>query len=95
MQYLAKLRKLTEHCEFRDKHCEFRDNLEEALRDRLACGILRFLIQKRLLSEKDLNLQKAMEIAQSMEVATEQSTEFHAPSGSVPTEIQFTVTGKA
>ena len=33
VQYLAQLRKLTEHC-------KFRDNLEEALRDRLVCGIL-------------------------------------------------------
>ena len=32
-QYLAELRKLTEHC-------DFRDNLDEALRDRLVCGIV-------------------------------------------------------
>ena len=88
MQYLAQLCKLTEHC-------EFRDNLKEALRDRLVCGILSVPIQKRLLAKKDLNLQKAMEIAQSMEAATKQSTELHAPSGPVPTEIRFTATGKA
>ena len=46
MQYLAQLRRLTEHC-------EFRDNLKEALRDRLVCGILSVPIQKRLLAGKD------------------------------------------
>ena len=40
-------------------------------------------------------MQKAMEFAQSMEAATKQSTKLRAPSGSVPTEIQFTATGKA
>ena len=89
VQYLAQLRKLTEHC-------EFRDNLEEALRDRLVCGMLSVPIQKRLLAEKDLTLQKAMEIAQSMEAATKQSSELRTPSVSVPTsqDIQFTTSGK-
>ena len=75
-QYLAQLRKLAEHC-------EFRDNLEEALRDRLVCIMLSVPIQKRLLAEKELTLQKAMEIAQAMEAATKQSSELHTPSGPV------------
>ena len=89
-QYLAQLRKLTEHC-------EFRDNLEEALRDRLVCGMLSVPIQKRLLAEKELTLQKAMEIAQTMEAATKQSSELHTPSGPVSAsqDIQFTTDGKA
>ena len=37
VQYLAQLQKLTEHC-------EFQNNLEEALRDRLVCGMLSVLI---------------------------------------------------
>ena len=78
VQTLAQLRKLTEHC-------EFKDNLEEALRDRLVCGILSVPIQKRLLAEKDLNLQKTMEITQSMEAANKQSTELCTPSGPVTT----------
>ena len=89
-QYLAELRKLTEHC-------DFRDNLEEALRDRLVCGIVSIPIQKRLLAEKDLTLQKTMEIAQGMEAAMKQSSELRAPSGPVSAsqDIQFTTTGKA
>ena len=43
-QYLAKLRKVTEHC-------DFRNNLQEALRDRLVCGIVSVPIQKRLLAK--------------------------------------------
>ena len=90
VQYLAQLRKLTEHC-------EFQDNLEETLRDRLVCRMLSVPIQKRLLAEKDLTLQKAMEIAQGMEAATKQSSELRTPSGSVAgnPDIQFTTTGKA
>ena len=57
-QYLAELRKLTEHCDF----C---NNLDETLRDRLVCGILSVPIQKRLLAEKDLDLKKAMELAKA------------------------------
>ena len=41
-QYLAKLRKLTQHCDFEDK-------LDETLTDRLVCGMLSGQIQKRLL----------------------------------------------
>ena len=83
-QYLVELHKSTEHC-------DFRDNLDEALRDRLVCGIVSVPIQKRLLAEKELDLKKAMEIAQGMEAATKQSSELRA---SVPAnqEIQFTTT---
>ena len=73
-QYLAELRKLTEHC-------DFRNNLDETLRDRLVCGILRVPIQKRLLAKKDLDLKKALELAQGMEAATMQSSELRATSG--------------
>ena len=61
-QYLAELRKLSEKC-------EFGDYLEEALRDRLVCGLVNEKIQQRLLSEARLLLKKAFEIAQSMETA--------------------------
>lgn len=53
-QYLAELRKLTQHCDFGDK-------LDETLRDRLVCGMLSGQTQKRLLAEKDLTLQRATE----------------------------------
>ena len=54
--YLAELKKLS-------LYCEFGTNLNDALRDRLVCGLHNELIQKRLLSEPDLSLAKASEIA--------------------------------
>ena len=69
-QYMAALRKLTEQC-------EFKDYLEEALRDRLVCGLRSEAVQ-RLLSEKDLKLQLAYDIAVSMETASRQASELQA-----------------
>ena len=60
--YLAALRTLAEHC-------EYRDSLKDMLRDRLVCGVLHEGTQKRLLYEKDLTYQKAVELAQSIELA--------------------------
>ena len=65
---MVELRKCAEHCDFQDK-------LDEALRDRLVCGLRSETIQKRLLAEKNLTLTSAIEIAQGMEAATRQSTE--------------------
>ena len=48
-------------------HCEFRDFLEEALRDKLVCGVRDTKTRKRLLVEKDLTLAKALEISKSLE----------------------------
>ena len=62
--YVAELRKLLEHC-------DFKANLSEALRDRLVCGVKKENIQKRLLSESDLKVEKAIEIATAMEAALE------------------------
>ena len=61
-EYLAELRRLA-------THCKFADFLNDALRDRLVCGLRNASIQKRLLSEKDLTLKKAIELAQSVEAA--------------------------
>ena len=69
-QYMAALRKLT----------EFEDYLEEALRDRLVCGLRNEAVQRRLLSEKDLRLQTAYDIAVSMETASRQASELQASS---------------
>ena len=66
--YLAELRRLTEHCDYRDQ-------LEEMLRDRLVCGIKHERIQQRLLSEgESLTLQRALDIARSMESAIHQAS---------------------
>ena len=51
--YLAELRHLTEHCDYRDQ-------LEDMLRDRLVCGIKHERIQQRLLSEGDSIHQASM-----------------------------------
>ncbi len=61
--YVAELRRLTTHCAFR---AEF---LEEALGDRLVCGLRSEAIQRRLLTESDLTFKNAMKIAQGMEAA--------------------------
>ena len=61
-QYLAELQLLA-------THCEFGDYLDDALRDRLVCGLVNTSIQHRLLSEKKLTLKGALEIAQGIEAA--------------------------
>ena len=61
-EYMAALRKLS-------THCDFKTYLNEALRDRLVCGLRSESIQRRLLAEKELSLQKAMELSQGMEAA--------------------------
>eukprot|EP00731_Ephydatia_muelleri_P006059 Em0003g307a len=61
-EFLVELRRLA-------AHCEFGQFLDEALRDRLVCGLRNDAIQKRLLSEADVTLAKAVQIASSMESA--------------------------
>ena len=60
--YVVELRRLA-------SKCEFKAYLEEALRDRLVCGLLSETIQRALLAEADFTLQRAIEVAQSMEAA--------------------------
>ena len=62
-KYIAELRKLS-------IHCEFGDYLNQALHDRLVCGLRSEAPQKRLLAESDLTLAKAMSLAQGMEAAS-------------------------
>lgn len=85
MQYLAELRRLA-------THCAFNSYLEEALRDRLVCGLRNESIQRRLLTEDNLDLKRALELAQSMELAQRNAqvlkegneTNFEVPSDSHP-----------
>lgn len=60
--FMAQLRRLS-------KHCDFQDYLDQALRDRLVCGLRNEGIQRRLLAESDLTLTRALELAQGMEAA--------------------------
>ncbi|UYV83329.1 K02A2.6-like [Cordylochernes scorpioides] len=53
--YIAELRILSENCEFVD--------LDDRLRDRLVCGLIKESLVKRLLSEAALTFEKAINIA--------------------------------
>ena len=80
-QYLAELRKLSENC-------QFGEYLEQALRDRLVCGLVSEKIQQRLLSEAELSLKKAFKIAQSMETAHRETREMRALGSQMDTKIK-------
>lgn len=45
-------------CQLANK-CNFGTHLDEALRDRLVCGLHNVTAQKKLLAEEDLTLKKA------------------------------------
>ena len=59
---LAKLRRLSENC-------EFGSTLEEMLRDRLVCGTSDNRIQRRLLAEPKLSLKRALDLAIAIETS--------------------------
>ena len=61
-KYVAELRRLSTHCQF--DTC-----LDQALCDRLVCGLRNESVKKHLLAETALILQRAMELAQGMEAA--------------------------
>ena len=64
--YIAELRRLT-------THCAFGEYLEDALRDRLVCGLCSEGAQRRLLATKNLTLSEAVETALAMEAAEKDS----------------------
>ena len=61
-EFVAELRRLSEHC-------KFADTLEDMLRDRVVCGMRDTRLQRRLLAESDLTFKKAFEICQATELA--------------------------
>ena len=61
-EYMAELRLLS-------TNCDFKEYLDQALRDRLVCGLRNEGIQCRLLAEAELTLKRAVEIAIGMEAA--------------------------
>ena len=61
-EYMAELRRLA-------GKCQFETHLEDALRDRLVCGLRNEHMQRGLLTEADLNLEKAIKRATAMEAA--------------------------
>ena len=68
-EYLGELHRLA-------ARCSFEAYLEEALRDRLVCGLRNESMQKWLLSEADLTLEKAVKIAKSLEAAASRHANF-------------------
>ena len=67
-EYLAQLRQLA-------NTCQFGTFLDEALCDRLVCGIRDLGMQRRLLAEADLTLKKAFQLIQGMEAAAKNAEE--------------------
>ncbi|XP_019858297.1 PREDICTED: uncharacterized protein K02A2.6-like isoform X2 [Amphimedon queenslandica] len=65
-QYAAELRRLA-------STCSFGDHLDDALRDRLVCGILSAGARKKLLAEKKLKFQGAVAIATNYETIEKDS----------------------
>lgn len=64
-EYIVELRKLA-------NSCNFGNFLDEALRDRLVCGLAAETLQKKLLAEIDLTFTKACSISQAYEMADKQ-----------------------
>lgn len=71
-QFIAAIRKLA-------AQCEFGQFLDEALRDKLVCGLKSESCQRRLLTEPNLTLPRAIEIAIGMEAADTGSKVIHDP----------------
>ena len=69
--YLAELRRLA-------STCEFGEFLNEALCDRLVCGLREESMQRRLLAEPRLDLKRACELAQGMEAALKDAKEIQS-----------------
>lgn len=67
-QFVAELRKLSQHC-------EFEGTLEQMIRDRIVCGIRDSRLQRRLLAETGLTFKKAFELCQTCEVAEKNAKE--------------------
>eukprot|EP00731_Ephydatia_muelleri_P037009 Em0376g4a len=74
-QFVAELRKLSEHC-------DFGNTLEDMLRDRLVCGIRDIRVQRRLLAEPGLTFTKAFGLAQSAELAEKNVQDLQQSEGS-------------
>ena len=74
--YLAELRRLA-------TKCNFGPYLDEALRDRFVCGIKSEAIQRKLLSESDIDLTKAFQLATTMESAHANTLSLQAPASVV------------
>ncbi len=69
--YLIELKRLA-------STCKFQAFLNEAIRDRLVCGLENSTCQKKLLAEKNLTLEKAVDISTAMEMANKQARDMNS-----------------
>ena len=74
--FVAALRQLA-------RKCEFGTFLDQAIRDKLVCGLRSESIQRKLLTEEGLTTSRAVEIAQGMESATTKAREIKESGGQV------------
>ena len=86
--YVAELRRLS-------TYCEFEGHLNDALRDRLVCGLRSEGTQKRLLAIKKLTLQEAMDLAQAMETADKNSKALQGSKDATVNRFSKTTTPRA
>ena len=70
-EYVAELRKLSEHC-------NFGNNLQESIRDKFVCGLNDEKVQQKLLATKDITLQIAVDTATAMEAAARSAKQIHS-----------------
>lgn len=84
-EYLAELRKLSEHCEFND--------LEEMLLDRLICGMKDERLQRRLLADANLTFKKVRDEALADESANRNISESKANYNSAH-QVESTINNK-
>ncbi|XP_038058795.1 uncharacterized protein K02A2.6-like [Patiria miniata] len=68
--------------------CKFGSFLDDALRDRLVCGIRSLFIQKHLLTKDGLTFSKAIELAKTLETATKDQQDIKAQGDSNTTTVQ-------
>ena len=79
-EFVIQLRRLAQTC-------DFGAFLDEALRDRLVCGLQNNVTQKKLLAESNLTLQKAVNIATASEMAVLEGQQTNTPTNE--SEVNF------
>jgi len=79
-EFVAALKNLT-------IHCNFGQYLQQALRDRLVCGLRCESTQKRLLEEDPLTFERAIQIATSMETAKKDMAQMRSPDNGTTADI--------
>jgi hypothetical protein len=79
-EFVAELRRLSEHC-------KFNDTLDNMLKDRLVCGIHDGHIQRRLLAEPDLTLKRTFKLSQAAETADRNAKDLQGGLKPKPSQI--------